>query len=117
MAIPSTRTIDGSGMGSLSVKRVTLLVSPNTERRNRARVTVQPVVSFSKRSLWRLPRVWKRELDRAGGGLIDSAWFIEQLPASNLIVMAAYCPNVSILVVDYFDCDWRRHLVSLDHLP
>ena len=42
----------------------------------------------------------KRELDGAGSALIDSAWFIVQLPASSLIVTAANCPNVSIFVVE-----------------
>jgi hypothetical protein len=59
----------------------------------------------------------KRELAVAGHGLNGSAGFIVQLPASNWIVTAANCPNVSIVAVDYFDCDWRRHPVSLDHLP
>jgi len=59
----------------------------------------------------------ERELDFARGGLINIAYFILQLPASSVMLMAANCPNVSVVMINDSDCDRGRHLVSLDHPP
>jgi len=106
MAIPSMFTIAGSGMGSPSAKTGdTSGVSKCRASEQGKRQCSACSLIFKNVPLGIFHAYGKRELDGAGSGLIDCAWLIVQLPAHNLIVMAAYCPNVSILVVDYFDCD------------